>query len=414
MLPVVSRRTRVHGPVASVVDRGAVVTREEHTTDEPARVSVPAPGMRSWSQRVAPSLLWPTLIYGMSRVAVFVAAYAASLINRSYSTSFLLASRGDGGWYQRIITLGYETSVPPVHGPGAQTSIVFFPGFPLLARGLRWLTGLSPEWSAILVSLVFGWVATVLLWQLTRHLVDEAAAHRAAGLFVFFPAAAVLSMGYSESVFLVGAIGCMYALLQRRWLLAGLAGALASGTRITGYALVLCCALAAVQAVRARREWRALVAPAIAPLGTLGYFAYLQVHSGHWDNWFQTEQRGWDQRFDLGLTLLRRFPDLLHPGDHLQIVSTYLTLAFFLVVLVVLIRSDLPRLLSVYSVVVFAPAVTGTVLVGTHRYAMAAFPLFIVLARVVKGPAYTVVLATSATLMTTLFILGSLSRVYTV
>jgi hypothetical protein len=45
---------------------------------------------------------------------------------------------------------------------------------------------------------------------------------------------------------------------------------------------------------------------------------------------------------------------------------------------------------------------------------MAAFPLFIVLARVVKGPAYTAVLATSATLMTTLFILGSLSRVYTV
>jgi hypothetical protein len=44
---------------------------------------------------------------------------------------------------------------------------------------------------------------------------------------------------------------------------------------------------------------------------------------------------------------------------------------------------------------------------------MAAFPLFIVLGRVLKGPAYSVVLGTSATLMTTLFILGSLSRVYT-
>jgi hypothetical protein len=393
-----------------------VVTSREETdeAEEPPAV-VPEDGAspRVGLDELARMLVWPTAIYVGSRVAVLIAAYAASLINRAFSVSNLLASRGDGGWYQQIITSGYETSVPPVHGPGAQTSIVFFPGFPLLARVVREVTGLSPEWSAVVVSTFFGWLAVLLLWFLARRLVDEDTAHRAAALFAFFPAAAVLSMGYSESVFLVGAIGCLYALLQRRWLLAGLAGALASGTRVTGYALVLCCGLVALQALRDRREVRALVAPALAPLGIAGYFLYLQVHTGHWDNWFQTEHRGWDQRFDGGVTLLRRMPDLLDPSDNLQLVATYITLAFFIVGFVLLLRSRLPWILAVYSLVVFLPAVTGTVLVGTHRYAMAAFPLWIVLAKVLRGPAFTVAVATSATLMTTLFILGSLSNVYT-
>ena len=60
---------------------------------------------------------------------------------------------------------------------------------------------------------------------------------------------------------------CFWFLLEERWLLAGVAAALASATRPNGVALVAACAVAAFIAIRQRRDWWSLVAPLLAPIG---------------------------------------------------------------------------------------------------------------------------------------------------
>src|SRR5207302_760700 len=83
-------------------------------------------------------------------------------------------------------------------------------------------------------------------------------ARRATLLFCFFPGSIVFSMVYSEGVMIALAAGCLLALQQRRWLLAGVLGGLATAARPNAVVLVVACGWAAVDAV-VRRGWPAPV-----------------------------------------------------------------------------------------------------------------------------------------------------------
>src|SRR5207244_3212191 len=114
-----------------------------------------------------------------------------------------------------------------------------------------------------------GLVAVLLLWKLIASLVDRQAADRGVALFCFFPGAIAFSLPYSEPLMLALGIGCLTALLRRQWVLAGILAGLATATRPNALALILPCTWAAGEAIRSRRQWRALIAPAFAPLGTV-------------------------------------------------------------------------------------------------------------------------------------------------
>src|SRR5205085_561512 len=46
-----------------------------------------------------------------------------------------------------------------------------------------------------------------------------------------------------------------------------------------------------------RREWRAMAAPMLAPLGTIGYFSFLWLWTGDATAWGDTQWHGWHERF---------------------------------------------------------------------------------------------------------------------
>ena len=215
----------------------------------------------------------PLLIYTASRAVTFLAAWTVT-IGHPGMRVFDVLGRWDGTWYIKAATEGYPASLPHhLIGVAAQSPIAFFPAYPALVRFVWWLTPLSPLASAVLVSFLVGAVATILIGLLAKQVTgDEDTAERAVILFCFFPGAIVLSLVYAEGVMIIGAALCLLALLQRRWVLAGAAGAVASAARANGLVLTLCCAWVAVEAIRRDRDWRALAAPLIAPLGTLAYF----------------------------------------------------------------------------------------------------------------------------------------------
>jgi len=318
------------------------------------------------------------------------------------------AALWDGAWYIRLARFGYPTSVPPGLGNPAQTTIAFFPAYPACVGAVSQVTGLDLTMSGMVVSLLAGGAAALLLWQLTRALVDEGTALRAVALFSFFPAAFVFSLDYAEGLFLAFAIACLLCLHRRWWLAAGLCGAVATASRPTAAVLVLCAAWVALPVAWRTRSPRPLLAPLLAAGGIGGYFAYLEVHTGSFRNWLVTEQRGWAQRTDFGRTTFHRLVQAAaHPPGDFNMLASVCTVAVVAVAVVVLLRWRPPGMLVIYSLGTLIPAYTNVIFISAARYALAAFPLGMAVARVAKGQAFTILLACSATLMAGLLLLAT-------
>jgi mannosyltransferase PIG-V len=185
-------------------------------------------------------------------------------------------ARWDSVWYLRIADYGY--------GEKARDSAprtAFFPLYPLLVRGVGTLFGGSPGAllvAAYLVSLAAFLAALVLLHRLTELELGRPLARSALLLLALFPAAVYFGVPYSESVFLLLAVGAFYAARTGRWAWAGACAGLASGTRSAGLLLVLPLALIWWQS-RPRRAgdgaWLLL-----APAGIAAYAAWLGLAEG--------------------------------------------------------------------------------------------------------------------------------------
>lgn len=250
--------------------------------------------------------------YVLSRLATFVTASGIALISGRSMGEVL--SLWDGGWYLSIVRDGYPSFVPSGIGVASQSSLAFFPGYPLLVRTLSELLGVSPVFAGCAVSLLAGLGATVAVWHMAVRLSDQDTADRTVVLFAFLPSAFVMSMVYADALFLVLAACCLIALMDERWLTAGAAAAAAGLVRPTAVALCVACAWAAIAAIRRGERWRAMIAPMLAPSGALLYLGYVWTHTRDALAFFEVQNRGWGNRIDIGAANVRAV--LRHLGDH--------------------------------------------------------------------------------------------------
>jgi hypothetical protein len=149
----------------------------------------------------------------------------------------------DADWYRRIATAGYD-GVP-------HEGLRFFPLFPLLARTVGYLPGISVGAATVILANVASLAYAYLLYRLAlREGFSPAAAGRSVWVLALVPAGFVLVMGYAEA--LAGILAVSTALLVRsgRWWPAVLPAALLGALRPTG---VVICVFLAVEALRALR-----------------------------------------------------------------------------------------------------------------------------------------------------------------
>ena len=385
-----------------------VRTVTPQSAEPPPLVEVEPPPKAASS--LARPLAVPLLAYAASRLITTIAVGLAAMA--SHQAFHRVLTVWDGRWYVRIALHGYPTSVPQGDfytgtGRQVQSSIAFFPLYPLLVRGLdRVLPGGADVAGAVL-ALLIGAAATVVVWMVAGKLADRRVADRAAVLFAFSPGAFVLSLVYAEGLLVLLSAACLLALLERRWLLAGVLAALAGATRPNATAAMLACAWAAGVAIWKDREWRAAIAPALAPIGMLAFFVFLWWHTGETLIWFRVESEGWGERIDFGRSNLGVFADLftrpLHNPNHLVLAASMVAAV---VLMVILVRAKLPAILNVY-------ALSGLGLVlASHinarpRFIFVAFPLAIALAKTTaRRPAVFVVLTAvfaASTVMLTVF-----------
>jgi Mannosyltransferase (PIG-V) len=208
-------------------------------------------------------------------------------------------AKWDAQHYLAIAWDGYVHSHAGL--PPANEAPAFFPLYPGVVHVL---SGFGAGPGAVLivayaVSLSCFFAALTLLHRLAAIEIGERYAKPALMLLAFFPAALFFGIPYSESLFLLLAVGAFYAARSGRWAVAGVALALASATRVPGLLLVVPVALLYLYGPRGDREpesgrggwWpRYRLRPdaawlLLAPLGILAFSAYLHFALGDWLAW---------------------------------------------------------------------------------------------------------------------------------
>ena len=175
------------------------------------------------------------------RVAIvkLVAAYAAvrlyllvldvAAARRSFNGNLDGPLLGWDAWhYLQLAKSGYPAVAPRVGGQLAFSNGAFGPVFPFLIR-LVHEASITLVGAAVVVSVIGGLVATLCLWRLAAAITDEGVGLSAAMIFVALPGMAVAwGVLYSECVGLALAVVSLLFMVRRRWMAAGVAGALAA------------------------------------------------------------------------------------------------------------------------------------------------------------------------------------------
>lgn len=158
-----------------------------------------------------------------------------------------LPARWDVGWYLGIAIDGYSYQASAAQ---AQQNIVFFPALPMLMRIAGRLFGGAPIaylWGGTAVSLLAFTGALAYLFRFTREIGGgDRAARTATWLVAAYPFALWYGVPYTESLFLLGALGAFYHFRRDEYLKAGAWGLLVGLTRPNGCFLSIPLAVMAV------------------------------------------------------------------------------------------------------------------------------------------------------------------------
>ncbi|MBN1174840.1 MAG: hypothetical protein JXA67_21960, partial [Micromonosporaceae bacterium] len=243
----------------------------------------------------------------------------------------------DVGWFVRVARDGYPNGYTyNDQGAVEANGLAFFPGFPLLVRLVHLLSGGSFETAALIAGSIAGCAATLAVYALGECLYDHRVGVAFATLFCAQPMSVVLSMGYSEGLFVAFVATAFVAARRNAWLIAGGVGLCAALSRPTGAAVGLGLAVAAVLRWRSLEpdepRWRPFVGAAIALAGVPGYLLWVGLRAGSLRAWFDIQTAGWGTTFDVGASATRFVLDTLLGGGDFVAVSV----VWMLIVAVVL------------------------------------------------------------------------------
>jgi hypothetical protein len=292
---------------------------------------------------------------------------------------YLRLLRWDSGWYAKIVTEGYRTSIDPT----IQSSTVFYPLYPLVSRVVASVLGVSHWVALLLVANVAALVAVLLMTKLTKDELGDEIALWSLALFCFFPWSLVLSAGYTEPLFLAFVLASLILLMQEKFLLAAVMAGLSLGTRSTG--IVMIPVILWEMARRSTLPWpqllpRLAVCAVVAASGLLFFMAYLGIAFGH-PFAFATGQAGWHKG-----TLVDRVIGAVTLAPFLNVDWRVGGPFLFFLAIVIWSFRRLPFAVSLYGLgALLLPYLTLGITGSMNRFILACFPAFMALGILVKG-----------------------------
>ena len=359
-------------------------------TDRIARAGGPGrAGRPALSDRLPHPWVFPLLVFAAAWLLILATWYGSDAVygrRHPWTWHFLIK---DANFYLGIAEHGYT---------GYPARAAFFPLFPVLIHLASYLTGGDYPAAGLIAGIACGAASAVAVWALAARACGRWVADRAVMLYCAFPGAMTFGILYSEPLAVALGAAALLALLDRRWLLAGIIGAVATAERPSMIILVAASGVAALQAIGDRREWRALIAPALTPLGILAYFGYLGHLYHAYGYWFWIERKGWHQHIDWGLHTLRTLL-WLYPREARHwpyAVLLLITFAAAVAGIAMMLSARLPLPLTVFGLLTIVLAVISSDGGTKPRLVWVAFPIFIGAAAKLPRAIYWPVLVLSA------------------
>ncbi len=158
-------------------------------------------------------------------------------------------NRWDAVSYLKLAEFGYSATGE------MRPMMVFYPLYPWCISLVARVTG-DFLLSAFLISTVASLFVGLLLFRLIALDYSPKLAERTVWFLFIFPTSYFLHIGYTESLFLALALGCLLAARKQDWPLAGCLGALACMARGPGILLMPTLAVEALTQYRATRRWQ--------------------------------------------------------------------------------------------------------------------------------------------------------------
>jgi hypothetical protein len=312
----------------------------------------------------------------------------------------------DGAYYRDIARDGYS------YKPGRQSTIHFWPLYPLVARGVMALTGLPAEYALVLVSHVCFAAAIFLLGRyIDLRIGLDAADVRSTALLAlaFLPTGLFFHIAYTESLFFLLCLLELYLIERAAHPLAvTLVAGLAIVTRPPGVALLA--PLAVYVWRRSSDRWRAAgwlcICLPLALSGLVEFLLYCEADFGDWFApirnrtalWAMRTMPSLDTRF-LALVTLQPVWEIFLPDSpaywghyvpaHQFLFSIYPANPLYFVAACILLGIGVVRGWLNYTEILLTgfllliPYCKGyeSCMLGMARYASAVPPLYLVLGR---------------------------------
>lgn len=347
---------------------------------------------------VGPAVTDVAVVLILTRGATIAIAFMANLLLpasrlRSFELPFERSKfveifvAWDSGWYFDIARRGYYFT------PDGQSSVAFFPLYPLVVRLVAWPWGGSEPalWIAgIVVSCGAFATAMVVLHRLSEEVFGSREAARRTVLYLaLFPFSLFMTRVYAESLLLLASVAAVRSAWHGHWGTAGLWGSLATLARPNGILIALPLALLALHGAPGWRDVaRRSVALLPVPLALVGFCLYIHVLTGHPLTWLSSQHQWgyslghapWEQLLKLIERFLKYGPydyffvSNLAPYRLMHGVSALL----FLGLTPAVFRRLGPALGSFVLVSLLVP-LSGNALEGVGRYSAGLFPVFMVL-----------------------------------
>ncbi|MEN3185312.1 MAG: hypothetical protein ABDK92_01575, partial [Atribacterota bacterium] len=274
--------------------------------------------------------------------------------------------------------------------------IVFFPLYPLLIRLFRFV---FPDYflAGLMVSMVSLIVACTYLYKLVQLDYSITVARKCVKWVLIFPYTFFLSLVFTESLFLALSVLCFYAMRQKRWVIAGIFGLLASLTRNFGFFLLIPFSIEYLQAVelfghvrkRTYQEIKKTFGQFLTGFGliVLGIFLYLflnRVVTGNWFCFLTYLREHWHQGFGFFAENIKNQVIMVLTWKPVNRVALWIPQLFVLLLSLICLMGSLWQMRLSYVAYMFTLlfiSFSATWLLSAPRYTTTMFPLYIFLAQ---------------------------------
>jgi hypothetical protein len=358
------------------------------------------------TERAMPRLDWRMLgLVALMKLALLIYGALSYQIwtNQRLTTlwdAVLIWLHWDTPHYLNIAEHGYQATGL------LRDTIVFFPLYPWLVRVVLPLTG-DVFAAALIVSTIASFALSLIALALYRLDAPLSTARMAVLFLLIFPTSYFLHIAYTESLFLALLLGAFWAARTRRWLLAGVLGALVGLTRVNGLILVPALLVEAWLQQRADRRWsRHHLWIALVPLGFAGYLLTNYVVTGDPLRFLDIQRARWDKSLTwpwAGIATTLESIEWRSPAEAQMVVVQ--EVSFIVIGLIATIASAI-RLRPSYTVWMLGNWLLFTstsFILSTPRYTITLFPLFLLMARLGQSRSWHTVITVWSILLLALF-----------